>query len=174
MRYFLDLRTLTVLPLIALLGCAPQVQVSARNSELFGGSTETLGEPDRVEAFRIRKSDGGAGFTDWPITAGPVVLNPVTVEHVSALLLDERSYWPKEVYQSCLPRPGVKLVFAKGRDRTTVYLCYECRMLLAEQAFHESRFAYFEPAVIALVRLAKNLFPEDREIQALRDEPAPQ
>lgn len=162
------------IPLLALMGCAPQVLVSDRINDLFGRSTDTLTEPDRVEAFRIRRPEGGGGFTDWPVTAGPVVLDSVTVEQVSVLLLDEKNYWPKELYKSCLLRPGVKLVFAKGRERAAVYLCYECRMLVAEQAVNGSRFAYFEPAVVDFVRLAKRLFPGDLDIQALRDDPAPQ
>ena len=55
-----------------------------------------------------------------------------------------------------------------------VYLCYECRVLISEGPHGQGLFAFFDPAATGFVTLAKDLFPEDPVIQALRADPLPE
>ena len=77
--------------------------------------------------------------------------------------------------KGCLMRPGVAIRLT-GADKTVVniILCYECQVLgvtvrdAAGKELHESG-GVFDPAEAALVKLAKDAFPDDKEIQGLKE-----
>ncbi len=73
--------------------------------------------------------------------------------------------------KDCAPMPGVLLIFQKGRQSCEVRICYECGMIGVSRLgaeFFDGNWGDFDSIYAELVRLAKELFPDDPAIQKLK------
>ncbi len=139
---------------------------------MLGGAqvVETIREPDRVEAYRLKPDTAYWGLakitiSDFVATAGPIDVAPQIQARLSNALLSPDSYW--DGFKPCVPEYGVRLAFFRGTERVDVLFCFECDMLLV---FHNDRVSGgedFDQARPVFVKAVKEVFPQDKAIQKL-------
>jgi hypothetical protein len=155
--------------LILLAGCSGD----AKFSKIWGDLRGTIGSPTKVEAYRIVMPEPKAGaglnmdYATWKVTAGPIVLDAPTAQQLGAILLDAKSYY-RGPPKSCLPLPGVRLIFTDGRRTVTLLVCLECSIVMVSSSDGHGGGDDFDPAAPAIVAIMKKLFPKDPEIQAFK------
>jgi hypothetical protein len=152
-----------------MLGCGsgkPEPQPDRRTRSILEGATAV--EVYRIDSEKVaapgdptldgylvvaRGQDRGEEFA---ARLAEVLLDPGTYSHSFALCFD----------------PGVAYRLRKGRECLDIVICFHCenvylgpptRGVRENASFHES------PARHRLVRLAKEAFPEDKEIQGLKE-----
>ena len=119
-----------------------------------------------------RRSDGaGESLMDYDKDA-PVLVSTNEAQQVKKLLRSPSSYrW--DVGNTCIPDYGVLFNFHSGGQVVRVALCFKCRMLGVfegtDDAAHQVNFEYiFDPMQKQLMVICKTIFPNDKEIQALK------
>lgn len=145
-----------------------------RVSALYGGPTSlsVLRQPQAVEAFRLDPERRDATpetprLGGWAIASGPVPVDAATAAGLSSILLDPDTYdWARA--KGCELRPGVGLRFVRDASRVDVALCFECDEVDVWRMGRRVMIEDFDAARPRLVAVAKRLFPDDPEIQALR------
>lgn len=142
-------------------------------------------EAERVESYRLSPpprptdaaSDIAAFEEDWRtridperITARGANLSTQQTAELKDLLLSPGSY-RLSVRKQCLPRAGVGLRLYAGSRTADVLLCFECDMLglASPDDRQQAGWEDFDPVRPQLVRLVKELFPEDFVILGLRE-----
>jgi hypothetical protein len=165
--------TVCGLVMVAALGRAAD-EPPARLLTLFGDADHfaAIANPQKVEAFRIKDMtkppDPGApspiaGFT---VLSGPVGVEAQLAKELSRILTDEKSYvWDKA--KKCDPEYGVALRFVGEKSSLDVLLCFQCDQLAVRSGGKGLGHKDFDPARPALVKLVKQIFPKDIEIQQL-------
>lgn len=146
-----------------------------------------LRDATRVEAFRIADTDdldyafgrhkdvrSDLGKIDgYTITSRGEEIGRGFAERLSGYLLEGKHYF---ISLDCLPDPGVAFRVWRGRESVSLIICYECDYL--KVFVHDERgsnvhrgSSYFKDAFVeseVLVDLAREAFPDDEQIQALR------
>jgi hypothetical protein len=130
----------------------------------------------RVEVFRL---DGGpvtpgkemSGTVDgFAVTACGKDQGQGFAGKLSQVLLDEKTY--STTFAACFT-PGVAFRAWKGEECADVVVCFLCQNFYCgpktSQARENASFAD-TPARAALVRLAKEALPDDKQIQGLKEE----
>lgn len=149
---------------------------SARLNQIFGGEggLETLLQADRVVAFRI-EDDGEwpdnaqPNVLDFPIVAGPVVIERNLADRISAALASTESYgW--EFVKGCLPEFGACSSFFREDDRVDILLCFECDVLMVARNGVITDGEDFDAIRPLLLQTVKSLFPDDVQLQSLSEE----
>jgi hypothetical protein len=70
--------------------------------------------------------------------------------------------------KACDPQPGVALAFKSGKGLVELMICYECKIWEFYVDGKQWRGSIdFDSANTELIKLAKALFPDDKEIQGL-------
>ncbi len=119
---------------------------------------------NRPSEFRMGKSIGGVTrsnavvpMADWLIRLR-AQLNDLN--HCEHLFLS--------MTKRCLPVPGVAVRFTGKQNETAVLLvCFECDMLSIAMADDEPRWEDFDTLHGELLRLARELFPDDEALANL-------
>ncbi len=161
--------------LLFLLGCgAGKGRLDGRTAGIFAGAT-------KVEVFRI---DGRNDPPDpTPIKPGDPTLGGFAIltrgkdqsrefaAKLGDILSDVKTY--SDQHEGCY-WPGVAFRVWKGEDSVDVIICFMChnfyigpstdKLVTENASFHGS------PNTSRLVQLAKEAFPDDAEVQALKDE----
>ena len=168
---------------VAVAACITMAEARAERKQpeqaadvLSAKGMEVLRKPAKVEFFRIKPEPSDAAAE--AIERYPVVATGTTpddaAERIRSILTDDDSYL-FGVGKGCIIRPGVAIRLTGGDETTvSVILCYECQILVlvvrdaAGKELHNSG-GVFDPSEAALVRLAKDAFPEDEDIQKLKD-----
>jgi hypothetical protein len=153
---------------------------------LFGGqqNIDPVVKPARVEAFRVASAraqpadaEGATGnaadandapqkIADWPITAGPLVVDAQTTAELSAILTNPDTYlWDSA--KGCEFDPGVALRFTDDAGSTEILLCFSCDEMAVARSGKRIGGEDTDNARKKLVAIAKRLFPDDATIQAL-------
>jgi hypothetical protein len=133
---------------------------------------ETLREPDRVEAYRLKPVDfygelQQSTVADFSIESGPIDVPREIRTRVSTALLADDSYgW--DYAKPCVPRYGVRLTFIRGTERVDILFCFECDTLAVFHNDSVSGGEDFDPARPIFVKAVKVLFPQDKVIQKLK------
>ena len=135
---------------------------------VFGGNRamDIVEHPDRVLAYRLDPDP--SNDPAYPRTAGPVELPTATAADVSAALLSADTYLLGGG-KGCEPLYGMLLEFVQGDDRVDVMFCFECDILLARRKDRPAAYGDFDYGRAVFVRAAKECFPGDEEIQALKE-----
>ena len=138
---------------------------------LFGGDlgASTLKYVARVEAYLIDKpvetKDSDTGLQKYPIRKGPVSVPHSDVRVLKHGLLDRKSYlWNMET--ACKPAYGVRLDFIRRDDQVSVFLCFECDILMT---YLNGKFVAVKDfnARSTAGPIVRSLFPDDPKIQSL-------
>jgi len=129
-----------------------------------------LSAPEKIEVFRIAERQLKVG--DRPQKIGPYFViaqakdpGKEVAQRIAAMLLDDHSYeW--ELKKGCEPMPGIAFRIHGAGKTAEVVLCYECKML---SPIPDGHWHNFDPAQTALIKFAKELFPDDKEIAGLKE-----
>lgn len=133
-----------------------------------------LREADRVEVFRLkneRAEEGEERVGNYAVTVRGKEQGRNFAARLREVLTDEGTYvWDSG--KGCDFDPGVGYRVWKGEQRIEVVLCFSCDQLVvfspkAADGSVRSASADFDPARPALVKLAKEAFPDDPVVQAL-------
>lgn len=167
-------RLLIPVTLLFLLGCgASKARLDNRSASILAGAT-------KVEVFRI----DGRGPND-PTRAPPIKPGDPTVDgyailargkdqsqefatKLTEILTDPKTY--TDNFVNCY-WPGVAFRVWKGEDSVDILICFKCGNFYIGPPTHErvmENASFREsPNTGRLVRLAKEAFPDDEEVQAL-------
>ncbi len=167
---------LVVAALVA--GMAVGCSKSAKD-EVGADTWQAVAAAEKVELIRLTYgSDLTSLKPGAPLFGAKPVGKPSTppaawVEALRGLLASPDTFeW--DAAKGCLPTPGVAVRFTTGGREVELLICYECGLLAIGPTPPDSggppqRWLDFERARAAFVRLAKEAFPADKEIQALPD-----
>jgi hypothetical protein len=147
--------------------------VDGRSRAILRGAT-------RVEVYRI---DGRNGDERVPPKPGERAIGgfrviargedrgPEFAARLADVLLDRATY--SSTYNKCY-WPGVVFRACKGQECVDVMVCFQCDNFYvgppSKVEVRETASFYDTPAVPRLVRLAKEAFPDDKDIQALKED----
>ena len=125
-----------------------------------------------IESFRVtdtsrRTSSQPPIRGGYIVVDGPVIPSAPLANELSTALLDPKTYkWDGSV-KACIFDPGVRIDFRTAPDLVQVVICFQCDELRVERNYQPVGFLDFDPGREKLVKLAKQLFPDDQVIQAL-------
>jgi hypothetical protein len=161
---------LAIVPLMLLLGCltGDKPRYSDRTKDVLSKST-------KVEVFRIdgknfkEKKEGEERIGGYPVTAKGKGRDQDFAKKLTAILLDETTY--TDQFAKCY-WPGVVFRVWKDKEAVDVIICFKCGNFYcgppASDVRENGSFSG-SPRRADLVRLAKEAFPDDKEIQALEE-----
>jgi hypothetical protein len=150
-------------------GCAQPSHIS----KLFGGDKNIalVRSHGHVEAFRLRPPKSLSEYTGfynkWPVLTGPVAVNAMIADELTALLLDENTYCLWDEGKGCKPSPGVLLRFSNGSGTIDIAFCFECNMMFTYEGSDPVYGANFDYSHNALLKYFVNLFPLDTDLPKL-------
>ena len=167
----------SILCAICFLGCSRGNKVHPIATIVGTNLFSTLEHPTRVEAFLLKQdeSPGPPAFDrkksgEYPIRTGPLVLSATLAKNISVILCNPNTYpAPTDSAKSCYPQFGVRLKFEGDAGPLDVLLCLECDMLALAPAGNVTGSKDFDPGRPQIVKFLKSVFPEDKIIQALRE-----
>jgi len=145
--------------------------------KLFG-SVENMAivrEATRVEAYRLAPPKGfdtkfeDVSPLDYEVVSGATVASDEMAQRLKSTLLSPDTYlW--DIAKACgYPVYGVKASFIRGDDRVDVYFCFGCSMLAVVRGQTVYIAEDFDNGERVFVESVKALFPDDVEIQAIRE-----
>jgi hypothetical protein len=157
-------------------GAAPG-EPSPRVKKFLGEPTvKVLQGATRVETFRLKDEraddEGKPNVGRYAIASTGKAQGEPFARRLAAILLDEHTY----VFDSakgCKFQPAVGFRIWKGDESSVeVVICFHCDELIvhspkAADGSIRGAMENFDPARPALVKLAKEAFPDDKEIQGL-------
>jgi hypothetical protein len=173
-----------VLLILALLGVPAArgddkpAEVSKKVQDKLGPKVpEILAGATRVEVFRIdpdpRKKPDEKGVGGFLVTATGKEQGKEFASRLTRVLLDERTYFSDRQYK-CFD-PGLAYRVWKDKESVEVLVCFKCHKLRVTARDAEGKEVHeaegdFQNAVYGpLAKLAKEAFPDDKEIQQLQD-----
>jgi hypothetical protein len=140
----------------------------------------TLARATRVEAFRLKPQPFVKATWKKPNIGGhPVVANGNEQDRsfaarLAPLLLNNNLYDPRRVHTGF--QPGVAFRIWCDDEKVDVVICFTCNNLkiMGDKGWAPLQRPYghlggFDPVRPALLRLAKEAFPNDKQIQALKE-----
>ncbi|NUN47312.1 MAG: hypothetical protein HUU15_00605 [Candidatus Brocadiae bacterium] len=153
---------------------------SDRVKAFLGGESvvSILWSADRVECFRVHPEKPpepmGKECGGYPITATAEGRKADFARSIADILFDERTYL-FDTAKRCAFEPGVGFRFwIREKEHVELLLCFHCDELEVHYlppGAREPKTARedFDPARPALVRIVKDGFPKDEEIQKLEE-----
>ena len=143
--------------------------------EVFGGKDHmrTVASAPFISAHRLHiKGEEPQFFDSWKLAnynqTEDVTLSVAPAAKLREILLSRWSYGYGYV-KACMPQYGVLFVFHGTDEEIKVALCFHCRQIgifHGEQPLNKIR--EFDPCEPQLRELAKQIFPQDVEIQNLK------
>ena len=113
------------------------------------------------------QADKPGRLQGYPIISGPTAIDEASRATLSKVLTDPDTYlWDSA--KACEFIPGVALRLSDANVRVDVLVCFSCEEL--EMYTNGKRVGHedFDPRRTDLLRVAKQLFPEDEAIQELK------
>jgi hypothetical protein len=142
-------------------------RLGERMVEILKGAT-------KVEAFRVRgqpaeKAEQGKSVGGYPVTATAKEQGPDFARRLGALVQEENSLFSAQA--RCF-NPGVAFRLWKEKESVEVVVCYQCWGLRLAARDAEGKEIHrtgggFKANFDAWVKLAKEAFPDDKQIQSL-------
>lgn len=136
---------------------------------LFGGvvSVNTVKDAAIVKAYRLRQpSYHHKLLSEYEMVAGPVDVSDAVATELRGLLFDPSSYdWASA--KGGIPDYGVCIQFTHDASEVNVLFCFSCDILAVYYQGKLVEGVDFDKIRPQLVAIVKQLFPEDRGIQAL-------
>ncbi len=131
----------------------------------------------KVEVFRIEPmmppKYAGRTIEGYPVLSQGKDQGPDFAKRLAAVLLDDKTY-DFDRAKGCIFSPGVVFRFRNGAELVEVITCYQCsefKIVVKDARGDVVRKVGedFDHARPALVKSAKDAFPVDTAIQALKD-----
>ncbi len=156
-----------------LVGCgAGKNRLGSRTMAVLAGAT-------KVEVFRLDgqeiffapqpRPEGEKRVGGYLVTAQGQDQGKEFADRLADILADERTY--SDARPTCF-RPGVAFCVWKGEEVVDVLLCFQCSNFYCgppKDPADDNACFKDSPRRPDLVRLAKEAFPDDKEIQALKE-----
>lgn len=144
---------------------------------LFGGleNMSIVREATRVEAYRVvpppgsRPMEDNTSPLDFKVVGGPTPVPAEMAKELATTLLSPDTYSWGAAKACGYPVYGVKLSFFRGNDRVDVFFCFQCGDLAVTRDGHKFAVGDFYHARRSMAQAVKKLFPDDAEIQAIRE-----
>ncbi len=137
--------------------------------ELLGDKAAVLEGPDRVEVFRVghevKPADARAQIAGHLIKSVAKEQGKDFAGRLATVLVDPKTY-DFEIARACDFTPGVGYRIWKEKESAEVLVCFDCDAIKINNHIIDATPA----ARAALVKLAKQSLPEDKEIQALTEQ----
>jgi len=155
----------------AIRGDEKQPKVSLVENYLGQRVVALLKETTKIEAFRVDPK----ARRDW--AKGPATeLDKDFAAQVSRVLLDENTYrWEggTPIGLRCIFVPAVAYRFWKDKEFVSVLVCFKCSEVAFQSDNPDDKADPFRRAIMAklrpeIVKLTKQAFPDDKDIQALK------
>ena len=169
-------RLLAVVVVVAAAGAIYVATVGRSQISTLFGNAENIAivrDATRVEAYRVTLPGGDApnedtSPLDYEITSDPVRLPTAMASELAKTLLSSDTY--SGAAAACGPPIyGVKISFFRNAERVDVYFCFHCSVLRVVRDERVYGGADFGNAEQVFVKAVKTLFPNDVEIQAIRE-----
>lgn len=146
-------------------------------SRLFGGAENMaiVREATRVEAYRVVPPPGSRPMEDFispldfTVASEPTTVPAEMAEELATTLLSPNTYFWGAAKACGYPVYGVKLSFFRGNDRVDVFFCFQCGDLAVTRDGEKFGIGDFSSLERPFVAAVKQLFPDDAEIQAIRE-----
>lgn len=131
----------------------------------------------RVEVFRVNPEKPnepmGKECGGYPVIATAKEQGKEFAGKIAAIVFDEKTY-DFEKGKKCMFEPGVGFRLWKDKDWVDVVLCFHCDELEIStippgEKERKSAHEDFDAARAVLVKLCKEAFPDDKEIQGLAE-----
>jgi hypothetical protein len=138
--------------------------------DYFGPMAWTVVErADRAVAYRLDGSSWERGWALMEHTVGaPVALNDVGRKRLRTALHDPANF-PRRDPTTCMPTPGVAVRFLDGEGAADLLICFRCHTMSLAVPEDGARWRMMPAAAeTRYLEIVKGLFPNDRELQALR------
>jgi hypothetical protein len=123
-----------------------------------------------VQAYRIqsiRQVGGGIEFLEPPKRiSGPVSLTETQVRSLRSGL---KTRGRQDFVNACKPIPGVEYVFSLNNSAVVLDLCFTCDTAIFQDSHGAQFWSNLTPARHSLVRLMKEIFPHDAQVQSLKE-----
>jgi hypothetical protein len=173
------MRTLTVLALFALVGVtpAPAADRPTNPKELLGEKVVALLKgATKVEVFRVDSDKPGAtdkAVAGYRITAVGKDRDATFAKAVWEVATSKDTY-EFNAAKGCIFRPGVAFRVWKGEESVAFVICFACDQMAIVTLDKDGKavataHAETDPGRAALLKLAKTAFPDDKEIQKLKE-----
>ncbi len=167
--------TLIVFSLMTIGATAAERPMNAKD---FLGETavKTLDGADKLEVFRIapmweKKKDQSAAFAGYPLLATAKDQGKEYLARLSAVMKDDRSYdWG--MAKACEFGPGIAFRISSGKDSFIVLVCFQCSeigVITDESTPTKMRVQSADRARPALLKLAREAFPDDKILKSVKD-----
>jgi hypothetical protein len=160
---------------VFLLGCgAHKSRLDSRTAGIFSGATKVEvfridGRYDPPNAIPVKPDDPTVG--GYTILARGKNQSSEFATKLASVLANDKTY--TDWHANCF-WPGVAFRAWKGRESVDVIICFKCenfylgpstdKQVMENASFHGS------PNAGRLIRLVKEAFPDDEEVQALKDD----
>lgn len=167
-------RFLVLATLLLLFGCSSKGRLDGRTAGILAGATKVEvfridGHIDRPDATPIKPGDPTVG--GYAILARGKDQGQEFAAKLRNILTDSKTY--SDTFAHCF-WPGVAFRVWKGEDSVDVIICFTCGNFYlgppTDKRVMENASFFKSPNRGRLVQLAKDAFPEDKEVQALKDE----
>jgi len=144
---------------------------------------DVLKRATRVEAFALKEydilgPDGIGGGFDWEkldsyTRIGPIVPSQDLRPRISQILTDPATYDGEFSGSGCTPIWGIRLRFFSQKGTADVLLCLNCDVAgyMLDGKYLQNRD--FDPGRPAIVKFLKQVFPDDKLIQSLKEVTGP-
>jgi hypothetical protein len=177
---------LAVMVLAVVSGCTSESNVE----HLFGGrqNLDIVNHSSHIEAFRIAPqlptattqpaapapvpaSQAWLRDNGWELVAGPVLLNHNQRNRLRYILNDPNTYDFNSA-KACMFHPDVAVRFVPDDQRpvVTVVFCFTCNELAVSAGRWNTGIEDFDAQRPAVLKLVRELFPDDESMRRLPDE----
>lgn len=167
---------LVLVVIVGLAGCADSKKgLNRQTKAILSGAT-------KVEVYRIDgmeeyanpeqkpKQLGDLTFDGYPVTGTGKDQGKEFAAKLYAVLSDDRSW--SNAWAFCFT-PGVAFRAWDGKEAVDVVICFRCKNIYCgpstDNKPHENISFVDSPMQAKLVQLVKEAFPDDKEIQALKE-----
>ena len=137
----------------------------------------------RVETFRVAggsilalpEDSNAKKIGAYPITVTGPEQTGASAKKLADLMLKKDTYYYGNIIPACMFQPGVAYRFWKDTESVDVLVCFNCEDVMVRtpgskpNAIRQVSFPF--AARGALARSAKELFPNDKDIQSLEEKP---
>ncbi len=173
----MKLGTLICLPAV-LVVCGVVAQPNAPPSRLRNqtinfilGATQV--ETYRIEGFGPKPAPGQRVIDGYPVLSRGRTQGAGFAHRLAAVLTNPQTFAGAE--DRCIFDPGVVFRLRNGSDAVDALICYHCNdiMVITNRARDKAVYGRSYLVRPQLVRLTKEAFPGDKEIQMLKEKPGP-
>jgi hypothetical protein len=154
-------------------GCATSGESTRVRDYVGERASKIFASPDRVEVFRMGSSrehpDATQTLAGFPLLSTGKEQGKDFARRLGAVLLNDGTYeW--EMANGCIFDPGVAFRVWSGSESVLAIICFHCNQIgiVPDEANPRSlRVHDADPGRPALLKLAREVFPDDVDLQQL-------